>query len=193
MNRGDNLCLLWKIKCTNGSYLFIPPWIHSLWIYSPYDLLWPVRQQPCMFSLPLPGQPRGDLLESERPHRVKLSYPFSQGHPRLVSTNWPTSWTQTTRASPAKTSQFWPTSELPNWLMKSNQWLHSATTFWGGWLRSISLVAQLVKNPPAMWETCVQSLGWENRLEDGMATHSIFLSGESPWTEEPSGLQSMGS
>ena len=38
-----------------------------------------------------------------------------------------------------------------------------------------SLVAQLVKNPPAMWETWVRSLGWEDRLEKGMATHSSIL------------------
>ena len=47
------------------------------------------------------------------------------------------------------------------------------------------------KDPPAM-ETWVQSLGWEDPLEKGMATHSVFLPGESPWTEEPDGLQSMG-
>ena len=55
-----------------------------------------------------------------------------------------------------------------------------------------SLVPQMVKNPPAMWETWVRSLGWEDPLEEGMATHS-FLPGKSLWTEEPGGLQSMGS
>ena len=56
-----------------------------------------------------------------------------------------------------------------------------------------SLVAQLVKNPPAMQETWVQSLGWEDPLEEGMATHSNIIAGESPWTEVPGRLQSMGS
>ena len=56
-----------------------------------------------------------------------------------------------------------------------------------------SLVAQTVKNLPAMWETWVQFLGWEDSLEEGMATTPVFLPGESPWTEEPVGLQSMGS
>ena len=42
-------------------------------------------------------------------------------------------------------------------------------------------------------ETWVQSLGWEDSLEEGMATTSVFLPGESPWTEEPGGLQSMES
>jgi len=54
-------------------------------------------------------------------------------------------------------------------------------------------VAKSVKNPPAMWETWVQSLGWEDPLEEGMATHSSILPGESPWTEKPDGLQSRGS
>ena len=50
-----------------------------------------------------------------------------------------------------------------------------------------------VKNPPAMQETKVQSLGWEDPLEKEMATHSRILAWEIPWTEEPGGLQSMGS
>ena len=45
-----------------------------------------------------------------------------------------------------------------------------------------SLVAQLVKNPPAMWETWVQSLGWEDPLEEGKATHSSILAWRIPWT-----------
>ena len=56
-----------------------------------------------------------------------------------------------------------------------------------------SLVAQLVKNPPAMWETWVRSLGWEDTLEKGTATHSSILAWRIPWTEEPGGLQSLGS
>ena len=52
-----------------------------------------------------------------------------------------------------------------------------------------SLVAQLVKNPPAMQETPVRSVGWEDPLEEDLP---VFLPGESPWTEEPGGLQSMG-
>jgi len=57
-------------------------------------------------------------------------------------------------------------------------------------------VAQLVKKLPAMQETqemWVQSLGWEDPLEKGMATHSSILAWEIPWTEEPNGLQSMES
>ena len=54
-----------------------------------------------------------------------------------------------------------------------------------------SLVAQTVKNLPAMQEIKVQSLDWEDPLEKGMATHSSILTWIIPWTEEPGGLQSM--
>ena len=56
-----------------------------------------------------------------------------------------------------------------------------------------SLVAQAVKNLPAMQETLVQSLGQEDSLEKEMTTHSSIFAWEIPWTEEPGGLQSMGS
>ena len=56
-----------------------------------------------------------------------------------------------------------------------------------------SPVAQTVKRLPAMRETQVRSLGREDPLEKEMATHSSTLAWEIPWTEEPGGLQSMGS
>ena len=56
-----------------------------------------------------------------------------------------------------------------------------------------SLVVQMVKSPPAVQETWVRSLAWEDPLEEGMATHSSILAWRIPWTEEPGGLQSMGS
>ena len=49
----------------------------------------------------------------------------------------------------------------------------------------VSLVAQMVKNLPAVQETQVQSLGWGNPLENGLATHSSILAWKIPWTEEP--------
>ena len=52
-------------------------------------------------------------------------------------------------------------------------------------------MAQIVKNPPAMWETWVRSLGQEDPLEKEIATHSSIFAWEIPWTEEPGGLQSM--
>ena len=56
-----------------------------------------------------------------------------------------------------------------------------------------SLVAQSLKNLPAVQETWVQSLGWEDPLGKEMATHSSILAWKISWTEEPGGLQSMGS
>ena len=51
----------------------------------------------------------------------------------------------------------------------------------------------MVKNLPVVQETGVQSLGWEDPLEKGTATHSSILAWRIPWTEEPGGLQSTGS
>ena len=51
-----------------------------------------------------------------------------------------------------------------------------------------SLLAQMVKNLPTVQETQVQSMGWENPLEKGMATHSSILAWRIPWTEEPDRL-----
>ena len=59
-------------------------------------------------------------------------------------------------------------------------------TYWA------SLVAQMIKNLPAMWETQVWSLGQEDLLEKRMATHSSILARRIPWTKEPRGLQSTG-
>jgi len=55
-----------------------------------------------------------------------------------------------------------------------------------------TLIAQLVKNPPVMQETWIQSLGQEDPLEKGMATHFSILAWRIPWREESGGLQSLG-
>ena len=65
--------------------------------------------------------------------------------------------------------------------------LHGGLVFW------TSLVAQMVKRLPTMWETRVQSLGREDPLEKRMATNSSILAWKIPWTEEPRRLQPMGS
>ena len=56
----------------------------------------------------------------------------------------------------------------------------------------VSLVAQMIENPPAMRETWVWYLGWEDSLEKGTVTHSSILAWRTPWTEEPGRPQSMG-
>ena len=60
------------------------------------------------------------------------------------------------------------------------------------WLTTSSLVGQMVKNLPTSAGNQVQSLGQENPLEKGMATHSSIPAWRIPWTEEPGGLRSMG-
>ena len=55
--------------------------------------------------------------------------------------------------------------------------------------KGASLVVQMVKKPPAMQETQVLSLVWEDPLEEGMTTHSSILAWRIPWTDEPGGLQ----
>ena len=57
---------------------------------------------------------------------------------------------------------------------------------------AVSLVAHMVRNPPAMRETWVRSLAWEDPLEEGMATQSSILAWRISWTEESDGLQSIG-
>ena len=64
----------------------------------------------------------------------------------------------------------------------------SVYEFWG----HISLVAQTVKNLPAMQKTWVQSLGQEDPLEKGMATHPSIIAWKIPWTEEPGRLEFVG-
>ena len=61
------------------------------------------------------------------------------------------------------------------------------------YLKQASLVFQMVKNSPAMWETSVPSLGWEDPLGKGTATHSSILAWRIPWPEEPGRLPSVGS
>ena len=56
-----------------------------------------------------------------------------------------------------------------------------------------SQVAQIVKNLHVRQETCIQSLGWEDPLEEDIATNGSILAWKIPWTEEPGRLQSMGS
>ena len=80
-------------------------------------------------------------------------------------------------------SKFYVTNDLDNVCKEYKNSILQKTT------GRPSLVAQ---NLPAIQETWVQSLGWEDRLEEGMTTHSSILAWRLPWTEEPGGLQSMG-
>ena len=81
-----------------------------------------------------------------------------------------------------------PTQGLNLGLLHCRQILYNLS-----FITLVSMVAQTVKNLPAVPETQIQSLGWEDPLEKEMATHSGILAQKIPWTEEPGGLQSMGS
>ena len=72
--------------------------------------------------------------------------------------------------------------------------LHTSTSGGPGFIpgQGTSLVAQMVKHLPTMWETRVQSLGWEDLLEKAMATHSSTLAWKIPWMDKPGRLQSTG-
>ena len=78
--------------------------------------------------------------------------------------------------------------DFPFWLLTWQPQLHSLTPQ----VRLSLLVAQMVKNLPAMQETWVRSLGWEDPLEEGMATHSSILAWRILMAKETGGLQSMG-
>ena len=93
-----------------------------------------------------------------------------------------------------ETVQSNPKSRLGNWFSFNILWemqVKIGITYQYNYSQA-SLVAQMVKNLPIMWETWVWSLGWEDPLEESMATHSSILALRTPWTEEPGELQSMG-
>ena len=73
---------------------------------------------------------------------------------------------------------------------RSKDWTHISCV---SGIAGASLVAQSVKNLPVVQETWVLSLGWEDPLQKEMVTHSSILAWKISWTEEPGGLQSMGS
>ena len=83
--------------------------------------------------------------------------------------------------------------ELKSLLMKAKKESEKVGSKFNLQKTRASLVAQMVKCLPAMWETWVQSLGWEDPVEKEMATHSSTLAWNIPWTDEPDRLQSMGS
>ena len=85
--------------------------------------------------------------------------------------------------------------EETNDVKKKKKNLREKKVFFFGELRNwqyLHVVAQMVKNLPAMQDTWVWSLGWKDPLEKGMATHSSILAWKIPWTEGPGRLQSMG-
>ena len=76
---------------------------------------------------------------------------------------------------------------------QDNKYINNDKLLNGQSKKGASMVADLVKNLPTMWETWVQSLGWEDTLEKGLGPHSSSPAWRIPWTEKPGWLQSMGS
>ena len=85
-------------------------------------------------------------------------------------------------------NSLWPNTYTPADLVKLTLKINYHTPH-----TRASLLAQMVKNPPALQETGILALGQEDAPEKGMATHCSILACEIPWTEEPGGRQSMGS
>ena len=114
-------------------------------------------------------------------------------------------WQSCRKQSPAWASPGWPTVGMPPDCQAVNEGratsYYTASGISSKEKRALdavypshwaSLGAQTVKNPPAMQETWVRSLGWEDPLEEGVATHPSILSWRIPRTEGPGGLQSVG-
>ena len=91
------------------------------------------------------------------------------------------------------TNQAWEYDEFSDEIWPRSCKLRTNWRFDRTYDRWASLVAQTVKNLPAVQETWVWSLGWEDPLEKEMATHCSIVVWEIPWTKEPGGLQTMGS
>ena len=77
--------------------------------------------------------------------------------------------------------------------MQKVEWLQPYLSYLCLSKAAFSLVSQMIRRLPTMWETQVQSLGQEDLLEKKLATHSSILVWKIPWTEKPGRLQSMGS
>ena len=104
----------------------------------------------------------------------------SLSHVRLLATPWTAAY-QAPPSMGFSRQEYWSGVPLPSLILVKGKG------------HGISLVSQTVKKLPAMQETWVLSLGWEDPLEKGMVTHSSILAWRIPWTEEPGRLQCMGS
>ena len=156
----------------------------------------------CPSSSPLywwchPDISYSDTLFSFCPHSFPASGTFLES---AVHIRWPKYWSFSFSTSPSKdylglislkigwfdlvAVQRSLRSLLKHHSIQRHQFFSTPPSLWA------SLVAQMVKNPPAMWETWVWSLDWEDSLKKGMATHSSILACRIPWTEEPRRLQS---
>ena len=109
-------------------------------------------------------------------------WPFSWA---CVNGQWMTFWCQGAKNPALRSCESCHILKCFLWSLILRCNLHRTST-------SPFLMAQMVKNLPAMQETWIRSLGWEDPLEKGTAIHSSILAWRIPWAQEPGGLQSMG-
>ena len=129
----------------------------------------PTPRDPMNYSLP--GSSVHGVLQARILEWVSISLSRGSSQIKLVSP-----------ALQCRFFNYWTTREVPPFL----NYLKNVMNDW------FSLMVQMVKHLPTMWETRVQSLGWEDPLEKEMATHSSTLAWKIPWAEEHGRLQSMG-
>ena len=157
------------------------------------DSVQPRIQQPT--RLPIPG-----ILQARTLERAAISFSNAwkwKVKVKSISRVWllASLWTVDYQAPPSmgfSRQEYWSGVPLPSSILSTCS-AKMKNLIWGKLIKSVllgllSLVAQMVKNLPAMWETRVQSWGGEDPLEIGMATHSSILAWRIPWTEEPGGL-----
>ena len=127
--------------------------------------------------LNMPWEPNKTHMQAELSLWVSILWPEVSEHPLSFKSHGSSGTWKLLKNTPSKFHPF----------LSSQVLFVSHLSYCGA-----SLVAQMVKNLPAMRETWVQSLDWKDPLEKGMATHSSILAWRIPWIEEPGGLQSMG-
>ena len=185
--------LAWKIPWTEepgglqsmGSLGVGHDWATSLSLFT--FMNWRRKLQPTPVFLPGESQGQGSLVGCRLPsmglHRV--------GHDwhDLAAANmsqWASQVALVVQNLPASTGDIRDDGSIPG--SGRSLWRRDGYPLQYSWA---SLLAQLVKNPPAMQETWVRSLGWEDPPKEEMATHSSIFAWKIPWTETPGGLQSM--
>ena len=132
------------------------------------------------------------MSDSLRPHELQHTRPpYTSPTPGVHSNSRPLCWW----CHPAISSSVVPISFCPQSLPASESSPMSQLFAWGGQSTGVSssLVAQRLKRLPAIRETWVRSLGWEDPLEKEMATYSSILAWKIPWAEKPGRLQSIES
>ena len=138
-----------------------------------------------------PASATANVQRLQHPQAASLSYPAESNTNALQGCLWDVSPVIPPPTCPLVQAVITPHLHISRKVLMTPSSPASHFLFFS--LLKNALVAQMVKNLPAMRKTQVWSLGWEDPLEKGMPTHSSILAWRIPWTEEPGRLQSMGS